>query len=80
MKTDLPKLSEMQEVARAKRSQRSADIAARRPVSPLPERVYMMADDRKKFARDKRERKRCQRWDLARRCKRNPLAERCTSD
>jgi hypothetical protein len=76
----IPRLREIQETARTKRIQRAADVAAGRPVSPLPECVYVTAADWKKLAVAKRERKSWKRWDLACRCKKNPLSKRRASD
>jgi hypothetical protein len=76
----IPRLREIQESDRARRAQRAADVAAGRPVSPLPERVYITANDRKRLARDKRERRSWQQLDLVCRRKKNPLAERSPSD
>jgi hypothetical protein len=72
---NIPRLREIQEIARAKRIQRAG-----RPVSPPPECVYITAADRKKLAVVKRKRKSWQQWDLASRCKSNSLAKRCASD
>jgi hypothetical protein len=52
----IPKLRELQEAARAKRIQRDADVAAGRPVSPIPV-VYVTTADRKKMAAAKRKNK-----------------------
>jgi hypothetical protein len=71
----IPKLRELQEAARAKRIQRNADVAARRPVSPIPV-IYVTTADWKKVAAAKRKRKSWQRWDLACCLKSNPLAQR----
>jgi hypothetical protein len=73
------KLRELQEAARAKRIQRDADVAAGRPVSPIPH-GYVTTADRKEMASDKRKRKSWQRWDLARRLRSNPLSQRYYSD
>jgi hypothetical protein len=75
----IPKLRELQKAARAKRIQRDVDVAAGRPVSPIPV-VYVTTADRKKAAAAKRKRKSWQRWDLSRRLKCNPLFQRCYSD
>jgi hypothetical protein len=77
---NIPSLREIQEEARAKRAQRAADVAVGRPVSPLPECVYITSNDRKRLARAKRKRRSWQRWDLTCRHKKNPLAECRASD
>jgi hypothetical protein len=69
MKT-VPRLREMQEEDRANQALRAMDFAAMRPLS------FMTADDRKKLARAKRERRSWQLWDLDCRRKKNPLAKR----
>jgi hypothetical protein len=63
----IPRLREIQETACANQAQRAKDIAAGRPVS------YMTADDRKKLARPKRERKSCHIIGVPPRCLFSPL-------
>jgi hypothetical protein len=75
----IPKLRELQEAARAKRIQRDADVAAGRPVYPIPV-VYVTEADRRKAAAAKRKRRNWHRWDFARRRTCNPLAQRRYSD
>jgi hypothetical protein len=75
----IPKLRKLQESARTKRVQRDADVAAGRPVSPLPV-VYVTTADRKKMVSAKRKRKSWQRWDLACCLKSNLLSQRRYSD
>jgi hypothetical protein len=71
----IPKLRELQEAARAKRTQRDADVAAGRPVSLIPV-GYVTTADWKKAAAAKLKRRSGHRWDFARRLKCNPLAQR----
>jgi hypothetical protein len=75
----IPKLRKLQEAARAKRIQRDADVAAGRPVSPIPV-VYVTSADRKKAMAAKSKHRSWHRWDFARRLKCNPLAQRRYSD
>jgi hypothetical protein len=79
LRKSISKLRDLQEAARAKRIQRDADVAAGRPVSPIPH-GYVTAADLKKMASDKRKRKSWQRWDLACRLRSNPLHECYYSD
>jgi hypothetical protein len=75
----IPKLRGLQKAARVKRIQRDADVAAGRPVFPIPV-VFVTEADRRKTAAARRKRRSWHRWDFARRLKCNPLAQRRYSD
>jgi hypothetical protein len=75
----IPKLRELQEAANAKRIQRDADIAAGRPVPPIPD-VYVTEADLRKAAAAKRKRRNWHRWDFGCSYKCKPLAQRRYSE